>query len=213
MARKKLPAEPEEDEGPNELIGYARVSTMGQSLEAQLQALKAAGVKDDNIYTDQISGAKTSRRGLNLAMIALRPGDTLVIYSLSRIGRSVSHLIDINQRLLDERVALKSLTEEIDTRTAAGKLMFHLLAIVAQFERDVTIERTRAGVKAHQAAGLPHGRPPKLSQAQRDKIEKLLGNPKFTIKKIADRFKVSPATIKYHFRQPRIAYVPKKPAA
>lgn len=211
MARKTPPPPDDSYEGPSELIGYARVSTMGQSLEAQLQALKLAGVKDDNLYTDQISGAKTSRRGLNLAMKALRRGDTFVIYSLSRIGRSVSHLIEINKRLLEEGVALKSLTEEIDTRTAAGKLVFHLLAIVAQFERDVTIERTKAGVKAHQAAGLPHGRPPKLSLAQREKIGKLLGDPKWTIKRIADRFKVSPATIKYHFRQPRIAYVPKKP--
>lgn len=211
MARKISPPPEDDYEGPSELIGYARVSTMGQSLETQLQALKAAGVKDDNLYTDQISGAKTSRRGLNLAMKALRRGDTFVIYSLSRIGRSVSHLIDINERLLKEGVALKSLTEEIDTRTAAGKLVFHLLAIVAQFERDVTIERTRDGVKTHQAAGFPHGRPPKLSKAQLAKVEKLIGNPKFTIVQIAKRFKVSPATIKYHFKQPRIAYAVPKP--
>lgn len=211
MARKKLPEPDPEDDGPNELIGYARVSTMGQSLEAQLHALRAAGVKEDNIYTDQISGAKTSRRGLNLALKALRPGDTLVIYSLSRIGRSVEHLIDINKRLLEERVALKSLTEEIDTRTAAGKLLFHLLAMVAQFERDVTIERTRAGVKAHQAAGLPHGRPRKFTDKQMKEVERDLGNPKLSITMIAKKHGVAPPTIKYHFRKPRIEYLPKKP--
>lgn len=208
MARKKsLPVE----ESENRLIGYARVSTQDQSLETQLQMLKAAGVQDDDLYTDQISGAKTSRRGLNLALKALREGDTLVIYSLSRIGRSVEHLIAINKRLLDEGVALKSLTEEIDTRTAAGKLLFHLLAMVAQFERDVTIERTRAGVKAHQAAGLPHGRPAKLNEKQRARIGQMLANPKLTITAIAAKFDVSPATIKYHFPKPRIEYVAKKP--
>lgn len=204
MARKKPPPV---EESENRLIGYARVSTQDQSLEAQLHALKAVGVQDDDLYTDQISGAKTSRRGLNLAMKALRPGDTLVIYSLSRIGRSVKHLIAINENLIQEGVALKSLTEEIDTRTAAGKLLFHLLAMVAQFERDVTIERTKAGIKAHQAAGLPHGRPPKLNPAQRAKVEKLLGNPKWTIAQIAEKFGVSPATIKANFPKPRIAYV------
>jgi DNA invertase Pin-like site-specific DNA recombinase len=208
MARKKSPLF---EESENRLIGYARVSTQDQSLETQLQMLKAAGVQDDDLYTDQISGAKTSRRGLNLALKALREGDTLVIYSLSRIGRSVEHLIAINKRLLDEGVALKSLTEEIDTRTAAGKLLFHLLAMVAQFERDVTIERTRAGVKAHQAAGLPHGRPAKLNEKQRARIGQMLANPKLTITAIAAKFGVSPATIKYHFPKPRIEYVAKKP--
>lgn len=206
MARKKSPPV---EESENRLIGYARVSTQDQSLEAQLQALKAAGVQKDDLYTDQISGAKTSRRGWNLALKALREGDTLVIYSLSRIGRSVEHLININNRLLKEGVALKSLTEEINTSTPAGKLLFHLLAMVAQFERDITIERTKAGIKAHQAAGLPHGRPPKLSVGQKAQIAKLLGNPKWTIKRIADKFKVSPATIKSNFPKPRISYVAK----
>lgn len=209
MARKIPSPEPPEDDGPNLLIGYARVSTSGQTLEGQLAALRAAGVAKENVFTDIMSGARTSRKGFDLAMRALRRGDTLVVFSLSRIGRTVRQLLDINERLLAEGVTLKSLTEEIDTRTPAGRLAFHMLAVVAQFERDVTIERTKHGVAAAQAAGLPHGRPRKLTDAQMKRIEKDLANRTLSVSAIAKRYGVAAPTIRYHFPKPRVEYLKK----
>lgn len=206
MARSVSPPEPPDQPF---LIGYARVSTAGQTLESQLAALRASGVAEENIYKDVVSGARTSRAGFNLAMKALRPGDTLVVFSLSRLGRTVRQLLDINEHLLREGVMLKSITEEIDTRTPAGKLAFHMLAVVAQFERDVTIERTKHGVKAAQDAGLPHGRPRKLTDKQMKQIERDLANRKLSVTVIARKYGVAAPTIRYHFPKPRLEYLKK----
>lgn len=202
MARTK----PDEAE-TSYLIGYARVSTADQSLEAQLDALRRFGVKEENTYTDNLSAVSARRRGWELCKKALRPGDTLVVYSLSRLGRSVPHLLEINDWLLREGVALKSLTEPIDTRTADGKLLFTVRAAFAQFERDITIERTKAGLEARKTAGFKLGRPSSLSDKVKAAILKDLGKPELTRSAIAKKHGTSPQVIKYHFPKPRHAYV------
>ncbi len=138
-------------------FGYARVSTIQQDEALQRDALEAAGV--DRIYIDHASGATDSRPGLDEMLGQLRPGDTLVIWRLDRLGRSLRHLIDLVAELDERGVGLRSLTEAIDTRTPGGKLVFHVFAALAQFERELIIERTHAGLAAARARGRVGGRP------------------------------------------------------
>lgn len=128
------------------LIGYARVSTTDQKLEPQVDALKAAGC--ETVFEDVISGAKTERPGLNEALAFLREGDTLVVWKLDRLGRSMKHLVETVAELGDRGVGFRSLTEGVDTTTTGGTLVFHLFGALAQFERDLIVERTQAGLKA-----------------------------------------------------------------
>jgi DNA invertase Pin-like site-specific DNA recombinase len=142
-------------------IGYARVSTADQDMQLQLDALNRAGCS--RIFTDTVSGARMARPGLDQALTYLRPGDTLTVWKLDRLGRSVAGLIDLAQQLEGRGVHLCSLTEGIDTTTTAGRLLFHLLAALAQMERDLISERTRAGLAAARAKGRTGGRPAALS--------------------------------------------------
>lgn len=206
MARRQ-PPEIEENEAQPELIGYARVSTLDQSLDAQIDALKRYGVTDDNLYTDQLSAVSARRRGWELCKKALRRGDTLVVYALSRLGRDIRHLLDINKMLLEEGVVLKSLTEPIDTSTADGKLLFTVRAAFAQFERDITIERTRSGLAQRKAAGFALGRPPSITEKQKAAIFKDLGKPDLTRAAIARKHGVSDSTVKKYFPKARHAYI------
>lgn len=206
MARKKAP-KIEEDEAQPELIGYARVSTLDQSYDQQITALKAYGVKDDFLFVDKMSAVSGKRKGWELAKKAMRRGDTLVVYALSRLGRSTEHLLKINNELLAEGVALKSLTEPIDTSTADGKLLFTVRAAFAQFERDITIERTKAGLEERKRAGFKLGRPPKLTDKQKAAVLKDLETSPLNRAAIAKKYGVSDSTIKYHFPRPRHAYV------
>jgi DNA invertase Pin-like site-specific DNA recombinase len=139
------------------LLGYARVSTADQKLDLQLDALKKAGCK--KLYSDVASGAKAARPGLDAALAYARPGDTLVVWKLDRFGRSLSHLIDGVRALQARKVGFRSLQEHIDTTTSAGKLIFHVLGALAEFERDIIRERTRAGLAAARARGRQGGRP------------------------------------------------------
>ena len=127
------------------LIGYARVSTAEQKLEPQADALKAAGC--ETVFEDVISGAKAERTGLNEALAFLRKGDTLVVWKLDRLGRSMKHLVETVSELGDRGVGFRSLTEGVDTTTTGGTLVFHLFGALAQFERDLIIERTQAGLE------------------------------------------------------------------
>ena len=145
---------------PSRLIGYARVSTNGQELQLQLDALKAAGVAKADVYTDKASGSKTARPGLDKCLQALQPGDTLLVWRLDRLGRSIRHLIDLVEHLSERGVGFKSLCESIDTTTANGKLIFHIFTALAEFERDLIRERTKAGLTAARARGRNGGRPP-----------------------------------------------------
>lgn len=142
------------------LIGYARVSTNGQELQLQLDALKNAGVAKADVYTDKASGSKAARPGLEKCLQALQPGDTLLVWRLDRLGRSIRHLIDLVEHLRERGVEFRSLSEAIDTSTANGKLTFHIFTALAEFERDLIRERTRAGLTAARARGRMGGRPP-----------------------------------------------------
>src|ERR671916_896229 len=138
--------------------GYARVSTDDQTLNLQLDALKAAGCAQ--IFTDRVSGAKAERPGLANALGHLRDGDTLVVWRLDRLGRSLPHLIETVTALADRGVGFKSLTESIDTTNTGGRLIFHIFGALAEFERDLIRERTQAGLKAARARGRKGGRKP-----------------------------------------------------
>src|SRR4051794_19427912 len=142
------------------LIGYARVSTQDQTLSLQQDALHQAGC--ERIFTDTASGAKADRPGLDEAIEYVRSGDTLVVWKLDRLGRSLPHLIETIRQLHERGIGFKSLTEQIDTTTSGGKLIFHVFAALAEFERDVIRERTRAGLDAARARGKKGGRPRKL---------------------------------------------------
>jgi len=146
------------------LVGYARVSTDAQTTALQLDALRSAGVTA--VFEDSASGASRSRPGLTRALEDLRAGDTLVVWRLDRLGRSLRDLLDVSEMLRERDVALRSLTDHIDTGTAAGRMLYAVLGAVAQFERDVLRERTIAGLAAAKRRGERLGRRPALTPAQ-----------------------------------------------
>lgn len=146
------------------LVGYARVSTHDQTLDLQLDALRNAGC--ERIFTDTISGSTTERPGLTEALSFARPGDTIVVWRLDRLGRSLRHLIDTLNGLSERRVEFRSLQEQLDTSTSGGKLVFHLMGALAEFERDLIRERTKAGLTAARARGRRGGRRRALSPKQ-----------------------------------------------
>src|SRR5438874_6412362 len=139
------------------LIGYARVSTQDQTLNLQKDALEKIGCT--KIFTDVISGATEERRGLQEALEYVREGDTLVVWRLDRLGRSLKHLIETINKLNNRKIGFKSITENIDTTTSGGKLIFHIFGALAEFERDIIRERTNAGLQAARARGRRGGRP------------------------------------------------------
>jgi DNA invertase Pin-like site-specific DNA recombinase len=143
------------------LIGYARVSTSDQTLDLQKDALEKAGC--DKIFTDTASGAKAERIGLDQAISYVRKGDTLVVWRLDRLGRSLPHLIETITGLNNRQIGFKSITESIDTTTSGGKLIFHIFGALAEFERDIIRERTQAGLTAARARGRNGGRPKALT--------------------------------------------------
>ena len=143
------------------LVGYGRVSTGEQDLELQLNALKTAGCSDVDIYTDKASGVRASRPRLDNCLAALQPGDTLVVWRLDRLGRSMPHLVGLVEELLGKGVGFRSLQDgAIDTTTASGELMFNIFSSLAQFERRLIQERTTAGLAAARARGRLGGRKP-----------------------------------------------------
>lgn len=151
------------EKSPGTLIGYARVSTEDQKLDLQVDALVKAGVDPANIYQEHASGADAKRGGLRRALLRCGPGDTLIVWRLDRLARDLKALLRISGQLKDENVGLRSLTESLDTTTAAGMFLFHILGVVAEFERQLGRERTTAGVKLRQERGEPHGRPREVS--------------------------------------------------
>lgn len=178
------------------LIGYARVSTPDQYLRMQEDALKSAGCKD--IYTDVASGAKTARPGLDDALSHLRAVDTLVVWKLDRLGRSLPHLIETVKKLNDENIGFKSLQENIDTTTSSGQLIFHIFASLAEFERELIRERTRAGLKAARVRGRLGGRPPTLSPHDIKKLNQHYDKGELSIKEICKLFNIAKPTLYRH---------------
>lgn len=138
------------------LVGYARVSTADQNLDLQIDALKKAGC--EKIFRDTVSGAKTERQGLQEAFEYLRAGDTLVVWKLDRLGRSLKNLLEIVNKLKEKCISFKSLQEVIDTTTPTGQFFFHITACFAEFERSLIRERTKAGLEAARARGRKGGR-------------------------------------------------------
>ena len=181
-------------------IGYARVSSQDQNLDLQNDALKAAGC--ENIYTDKMSGAKTNRPGLEEILGFIRKGDTLVVWRLDRLGRSLKHLIQV-LNILDERgVYFKSIQESLDTSTPGGKLIFHVFGALAEFERDIIRERTLAGLAAARARGRKGGRPRILSKKQVEMAKKLMNDSNIPIAEICQTLGISKATL-YRYTNPR----------
>jgi DNA invertase Pin-like site-specific DNA recombinase len=164
------------------LIGYARVSTDDQNLDLQRDALKQAGC--EQIYTDRVSGTKDNRPGLTVALSHLRTGDTLVVWRLDRLGRSLRHLIDTVTGLQERGIGFKSLQESIDTTTSGGKLVFHIFGALAEFEREIIRERTNAGLQAARARGRNGGRPKKLTKKQIEMLQHLAADKKHSVKEI-----------------------------
>ena len=177
------------------LIGYARVSSEDQKLDLQRDALIKAGVQPDRIYDENVSGVKTRRPQLTECLRSLREGDVLIVCRLDRLGRSLVELVQISQELENRGIELRSLSESIDTTTAAGKMVFAVFAAVAQFERDLISERTKAGLKAARARGHRGGRKPKMTPKQLKLAKIMLDDPTVTHQEVADASGVSRATL------------------
>src|SRR5215216_1364562 len=173
------------------LIGYARVSTDEQNLSLQRDELEKAGC--EQIYTDTVSGTKARRPGLEQAFSHLRRGDTLVVWRLDRLGRSLRHLIDTVTDLQDKGIGFKSITESIDTTTSGGKLVFHIFGALAEFEREIIRERTNAGLHAARARGRYGGPKHKLT-AKQVAIARQLWESKTPVAEICEALGISRAT-------------------
>ena len=156
------------------LIGYARVSTQDQNLDLQAEALAKAGCK--KIFDDKISGSHAERPGLAKVQETLREGDTLVVWKLDRLGRSVKHLVDLVGELHKRGVQFKSLTDAIDTGTASGRFFFHVMASLAEMERELTIERTQAGLSVARQLGRTGGRKRQMTDSKIKSAKKLLAS-------------------------------------
>jgi DNA invertase Pin-like site-specific DNA recombinase len=177
-------------------IGYARVSKNEQNLDLQRDALIKAGCSEKNIFTDKITGTKEERTGLTLALSHLRAGDTLVVWRLDRLGRSLKHLIETVTNLQTRDIAFKSITENIDTSTATGQLVFHIFGALAEFERNLIRERTIAGLESARARGRLGGRPEIKPSATKVAMAKKLYADKTTpINDICKTLHISRATL------------------
>ena len=175
------------------LIGYARVSTQDQHLDLQTDALEKAGCI--KVFTDIASGAKTERNGLKEALAYLREGDILTVWKLDRLGRSLKHLIEVVNSLSDINIGFQSLQEKIDTTTSGGKLIFHIFASLAEFERDLIRERTNAGLKAARTRGRMGGRPKAMDAKKISMAKSLVNDSNVSIKNICETLNVSRATL------------------
>ncbi len=177
-------------------IGYARVSTDEQDLSLQIDALKKAGCEAKNIFTDKKSGTRSDRPGLDACLNVLQKGDTLLVWRLDRLGRSMSHLVTLIEQLIADGIGFKSLQDgAIDTTTANGELMFNIFSALAQFERRLTQERTRAGLDAARARGRRGGRPALSSDNPKVKMAtELHKNKALSIEDICDNLGISRTT-------------------
>jgi len=180
------------------LIGYARVSTQEQNLELQINALKEAGCK--KIFTEKASGAQRDRPELKAALEYMRPneGDTLVVWKLDRLARSLRQLIDTIEELEKQGIGFRSLTEAIDTTSSGGRLVFHIFGALSEFERGLIKERTIAGLKAAKDMGKKGGRPSSLKPEDLVAAKALLRDSEITVTEVAKRLKVDPSTLYRH---------------
>ncbi len=184
------------------LVGYVRVSTLEQIDSLQVDALKQGGC--ERIFRDKASGAKTERPGLQEAVDFLREGDSLVVWRLDRLGRSLKHLIETVAILEERGIGFRSLQEAIDTTTSGGRLIFHIFGALAEFERNLIRERTLAGLRAARARGRVGGRPKKLDEKKTELAYRLYDEKKHTITEICQMLGISKPTL--------YAYLSRRPA-
>src|SRR6056297_1644046 len=176
------------------IIGYARISTDDQNLDAQTDALAAAGA--EKVFADKISGSKRARPELDRMLEQLRNGDVVTVTKYDRLARSLKDLLEIVEAIGDRGAGFRSLAEDIDTTTPAGRLIFHVFASIAQFERERISERTREGLEAAKKRGRVGGRPPALSTAQRDEVRRMRDEEGRRLSEIAQLFRVSVKTVR-----------------
>ena len=176
------------------IIGYARVSTEDQNLDGQLDALKAAGA--ERIFADRITGTARSRPELDRLLDQLRQGDVITVTKYDRLARSLRDLLDIVDTIQAHGAGFRSLAEDIDTTTPAGRLVFHVFASIAQFERERISERTREGLEAARKRGRVGGRPPALSIAQKAEVRRMRDEESRPLPEIAQLFRVSTKTVR-----------------
>ncbi len=181
--------------------GYARVSTDDQNLDMQMRALRAAGC--EHILSEKISAASTNRTQFKLLLKVLRRGDTLVVWKLDRLGRDLMQVIKLGQRLEADGIELRSLTESIDTTTAMGKFFFQMLGVFAELERNITRERTRAGLAAAKERGMKLGRPTDIVGKRREAILRDLNDVTVTVSDVAKKYGVTRTTLAKHFPRAR----------
>lgn len=174
-------------------LGYGRVSTQDQNLDAQRDALKKAGA--DKVFIEKITGTKASRPELDKLREQMREGDTLVITRLDRLGRSTKDLLTISSELEDAGVELEVIEQNINTKTAEGRLFFTMIAAMAEFEHAMIVARTKDGLAAARARGRLGGRKPKLSEAQKKQVKKLYDAKELTVREIAALFNITPPTV------------------
>jgi len=176
------------------IYGYARVSTKNQVLDLQIDSLLKTGVERENIFTDEnVSGAKRNRPGFDRLLKIIQPGDTIISWKLDRIGRSVSHLSELLNQLNERGIYIRTISDGVDTGTKMGKMMFHLLSTLAEFERDIIMERIEAGKAVARANGVKFGPKYKLEKQHLDDIGEKLKT--MTVKQVSDFFDVSERTI------------------
>ncbi len=173
-------------------IGYVRVSTTDQNLDLQLKALSDVGC--EKIFEDKLSGSKAIRPGLDKALEILRPGDSLVVWKLDRLGRSVKHLVDLVAKLEKQQVNFKSLTDSIDTTSPSGRFFFHVMASLAEMERELNIERTRAGLAIARQAGRVGGQRRIMTEGKIKAAKELLETG-MSPRDVAENLEVSIASI------------------
>ncbi|WP_233140813.1 recombinase family protein [Aggregatibacter actinomycetemcomitans] len=178
------------------LVGYARVSTKEQNYEMQIQALRNAGC--EKIFSEKESGNSDDRREFKKILTFLREGDTLIVWKLDRLGRSVSQSSRVLETLKEKKVSVVSLIENIDTRTIFGEWLFYFASIFAEMERNSIIERTKAGIKFAREQGVRIGRPPKMTEDNIEIIRELL-KAGWTVKKIAEKLGISQSSIYAYF--------------
>ncbi|MDQ0840295.1 recombinase family protein [Sphingomonas faeni] len=178
------------------LIGYARVSTRDQNPALQLEALSAAGC--EKIFTERASGAQRDRPELRAALEFLRAGDALVVWKLDRLARSVRQLVETAELLQTREIGLKVITQAIDTASPSGRLTFHLLAAIAEFERELTLERTHAGLLQARALGRRGGRKPAMGEPEIRRAKAMLLDSSITVEEVARQIGVQPSTLYRH---------------
>ena len=182
-------------------IGYCRISTRSQSFDLQLDALNREGC--DKIFRDTVSGSKSSRPGLDEMLSQLRKGDIVIVYKLDRLGRSLRHLVELINDFTDRGVGLKSLNDPVDTTSAQGRLVTNLFASIAEFERELIQERTKAGLEAARARGRKGGRPKGLNKEAQSKAivaATLYQEGQISIKQISAQLNISKTTLYKYLR-------------